>query len=224
MEDGTRDTPPNCFFADSTNDDGAMEMDITYCSLLKSNRSFRLFFLSYVTNHFGEWFTYIASITALARFNNEQSSKTAVSLLILARLLPYVLFLPFGGVLADGRDRRKSMIALDLCGAVVALLFVGAVRLRSAALIYTSTFLQECVSSLYEPSRSSIVPLLAPQDAELQKATYLTGMAWSFIAAFGSAVGGLLVSILGIQFCYRTWIAVIVLLSFEPLTFSSFAQ
>jgi MFS family permease len=166
-----------------------------------------LFFLSYLTNHLGEWFTFLASIAALESFYPPSSAKTSVSVLIAVRLLPFVLFLPFGGVLADGRDKRTSMVVLDLSGAVIALLFVMAVREESAPFLYCCTFLQECVSALYEPSRSSIVPLLARggsnnDDDELIKATYLTGMAWSFMAAFGSSLGGFFVSLWGIQACY----------------------
>jgi MFS family permease len=175
---------------------------ITYIGLLKANRPFRYFFVSYLTNHMGEWFTYLASISALERIYPPRQVKTAVSVLIATRLLPFVLLLPFGGVLADGRDKRRSMVALDVTGAAVALLFVVAVRVGSAPLLYGATFAQECVSALYEPSRSSIVPMLARTDDELVRATYLTGMAWSFMAAFGSAVGGMLVAALGIEACY----------------------
>jgi predicted MFS family arabinose efflux permease len=175
---------------------------ITYLGLLKANRPFRYFFLSYLTNHMGEWFTYLASISALERIYPPHRVKASVSVLIAVRVLPFVLLLPFGGVLADGRDKRRSMMALDLAGAAVALVFVLAVRMESALLLYAATFVQECVSALYEPSRSSIVPMLAHTDGQLVRATYLTGMAWSFMAAFGSAVGGALVSTLGIEACY----------------------
>lgn len=187
---------------DDDNEDGD---EVTYGVLYRRNRPFRLFLQSYIANHLGEWLTYLASISAIEQIQaakGEQSTQLAISLLIVIRLTPNVLLCPFGGVLADGWDRRKSMIILDLIGALVSLLFVLAFNCRSIPLIYLSTFLQECVAGLYEPSRSAIIPLLAEDEEELKKATTMAGMAYSVMAAVGSAAGGLLVSLLGIRGCY----------------------
>lgn len=94
------------------------------------------------------------------------------------------------------------MIALDLVGASTAFVFVGAAYARSPALIFVATAVQEIESGLYEPSRSAMVPMLCRTSQQLGKATLLTGMAWSTVAALGSATGGVLVSWLGMQGCF----------------------
>lgn len=196
-------------------DDDPADRDVSYYHLLSTNRPFRLFLLSYIANHMGDWLTYLASVSAIERVQQQSTSgmdadadtstrMTAISVLLVIRLTPNVLLMPFGGVLADGLDRRKCMIALDIAGAVVAWLFILAVQWQSIGMIYAAAFLQECLSGLYEPSRSAFIPLLAPEEAELKKATTLVGMAWSFIAAMGSASGGFLVSLLGVRYCYCT--------------------
>jgi hypothetical protein len=43
---------------------------------------------------------------------------------------------------------------------------------------------------------------MCPGNEEMKKATTLAGVAWSVIAAFGSAAGGFLVSLVGIHGCY----------------------
>jgi Na+/melibiose symporter-like transporter len=186
--------------------------NITYVSLLRNNRPFRMFLMSYIVAHLGEWLTYLASISAIEEIQSRRSidsdtdatsSRMAVSLLIVIRLLPNVILSPFGGALADGWDRRKIMMALDVCGSLVAWIFVYALYRESVPLIYLATLLQECVAGLYEPSRSAIIPLMCPGNEEMKKATTLAGVAWSVIAAFGSAAGGFLVSLVGIQGCYR---------------------
>jgi len=177
---------------------------ISYWQLLRDNRPFTLYLLSYITNHTGEWLTYLASLTALHDMGSSSSSSTLIGALVAVRLLTNVAASPWGGALADARDRRHVMIVLDLVGAGTAWVFVAAVYVQSPTLIFVATALQEIESGLYEPSRSAMVPLLCPSSSpgQLEKATLLTGMAWSAVAAVGSATGGVLVSWLGMQGCF----------------------
>jgi hypothetical protein len=188
------------------------ELHLTYMQLLRKNRPFRLYLASYVANHVGEWLTYLASISAIEAIQlaagSTHTSRTAVSALIIVRLTPNILLSPFGGVLADGLDRRQSMIRLDVAGALVALVFLLAMHRHSIALIYIATFLQECVAGLYEPSRSAIIPQLVPEENHLKLATTLAGLAYAAVAAFGSAAGGFLVALVGIRVCYGTYLPI----------------
>jgi MFS family permease len=178
--------------------------NVTYWGLLKTNREYRLLLSSYLITHCGEWLTYIASINVieLQMQKSNTTSRTAISILVAARLLPNVLLSLFGGTLADSRDRRKSMIFLDVCGAICALLFVVAYQLESVNLIYLMTFFQESIAGLYQPCSSSIIPLMVANGSALQKATILSGVAWSAMAAFGSAAGGFLVAAFGSRNCF----------------------
>jgi MFS family permease len=187
-------------------EDNGDEDDITYTQLLKGNRPFSLFICSYIANSMGEWLTYLASISAIEKIQLgsgiQETSRTAIAALIIVRLTPTILLLPFGGVLADGRDRRETMIILDIIGAVVAWLFILAIELQSIPTILLASFLQACVAGLYEPSRSAIIPLLVPENEGLKQATTLSGVAYALVATFGSASGGFLVSLFGIRTCY----------------------
>lgn len=180
--------------------------ETSYLELVKKNRPFRLYLFSYIANHMGEWLTYLATISAIEEIQRERgretTSRVAISILIIIRLLPNVVLAPFGGVMADGLDRRKAMIYLDCLGAAVALLFIVAFNTQNIALIYLATFLQECVAGLYEPSRKAIIPLLVPEEEEMKMATTLAELAWSVMAAVGSAAGGVLVLLLGVRSCY----------------------
>lgn len=185
------------------------EKKVSYRALLQNNRPFTLYLCSYITNHVGEWLTYLASLTALTDMMNKNhvqekpgNESTMIGTLVALRLLTNVIASPWGGALADAVDRRQAMIAMDLAGAVIAWLFLAAVHLQSPTLIFIATCLQEIDSGLYEPSRSAIVPLLCPTDEELEKATLLTGMAWSIVAATASAAGGVLVTLLGCEGCF----------------------
>jgi hypothetical protein len=97
------------------------------------------------------------------------------------------------------------MIGFDILGAAVALSFIMAQYLERPELIYLSTFLQQSCAGLYEPCRSAIVPQLVREGPYLQKATTLSGIAWSTMAAVGSSLGGLLVASLGVSTCFGKW-------------------
>lgn len=208
---GTKLVPNDCVSSLHDDEDTIMmaDADVTYLSLLRDNRPFRFFILSYIVAHLGEWLTYLASISAIEEIQlhngADASSRMALSLLIVIRLLPNVILSPFGGALADGWDRRDIMMILDVCGSLVAWIFVFALHQKSVGLIYFATFLQECIAGLYEPSRSAIIPLMCPGDEEMKKATTLAGVVWSMIAAFGSAAGGFLVALVGIHGCYSKY-------------------
>lgn len=183
---------------------------ITYLELLRDNSNYRYYWLSYVANHMGEWMTYLASISLIQEVTLADESgdavdrvNTLISFLILVKLLPNVLFMPLGGVLADQYDRRNVQITLDVTSSFLVLLFLTASYQRSIPLLYIANFLQELLSGLYVPSNSAMLPMLASNsESELQKATTLSGLTWSLMAAIGSATGGLLVALFGVQGCF----------------------
>jgi MFS family permease len=181
------------------------DTSITYWRLLKKNRDYRILIISFLITECGEWLTYMASINFIEsqmRKSNNTTSRTSISILVAVTLLPNVLLSCFGGTLADSRDRRKSMIFLDICGAICALFFLVAYHLQSIHLIYITTFLQQSIAGVYHPCSSSIIPLTVSDDKSLQKAIILSELAWYAMSAFASSAGGFLVSAFGARNCF----------------------
>jgi MFS family permease len=179
--------------------------NISYWQFLCQNRNYRWYIASFSLSHFGEWLTYISSIDFIETIREQQhrsTSRTAISILILVRLLPNVVLSALGGTLADSWDRRHIMIGLDVCGALCAGLFILAFEMESIGLLYFATAVQQCIAGLYNPSHSAIVPQLIETDAELKKATTLEGLTWSAMQAFGAAASGWIVDALGIRMCF----------------------
>ena len=81
-----RDVPPL--------DDGK----VSYWSLIRDNANFRLYLVSYLVTHTGEWFTYVASLTAIEQIQASKGivSRTSISVLVCLRLLPNVLLTSVG--------------------------------------------------------------------------------------------------------------------------------
>lgn len=108
---------------------------------------------------------------------------------------------PLGGILADKYDRRSVMLALDLLSTLIALVYLLSYYIQSVPLLYFSTVLQEVVTGLYDPARSSIVPLLVPPGF-VPRATTAVGMVWSSVTAMGSSLSGFIVDRFGIGVCF----------------------
>lgn len=94
------------------------------------------------------------------------------------------------------------MIILDLIGALIPFIFLVASHYKSIGMIYVVTFIQASIAALYDPCRSSILPLMVTQDEALKLATTLTELAWSGVAAVASGLGGYSISIIGINGCF----------------------
>ena len=219
-ESGTQNKEQQPDDQNDDEEDGAGEK-VTYFSVVRHNRPFQLYLLSYIITQAGEWFTYVASIELMEKILNShhsdvegeeiistsQTSRRYISYLVIFRLLPFLIISPFGGVLADMRDRRHSMIILDFIASALPLLFLLSVQFNviSIPIIFAITALQSTVAAFYEPCRNAIIPLLVPYDEEMKMATTLSGLAWSVMTAVGSALGGIMVAHVGIETCFGTY-------------------
>ena len=177
---------------------------VTYWTLIRDNKNFRWYLLSYLVTHAGEWFSYVASISCIEQIQstNNTITRTSISILVSLRLLPNALFTSIGGVLADSYDRKRIMFILDILGAFVALLFLLAYHMRSINALYLATALQMTVAAIYEPSRSAIVSMLVKDEESLKKAITISELAWSVMTSIGSSLGGLATAYLGISACF----------------------
>ena len=174
--------------------------DATYWALFHGNRPYSLYIASYFCARAGEWFTYVAMITAIRHICPD--SNTAVAGLVAVKMVPNIVFASIGGVLADTMDRRVAMIILDIIGMLVVLLYIPVYHLKSLPLLYLVAFIQATVASIYDTVRRAIVPLLVPQEEYLQKATTMSGIVYSLMAAFGSSLGGIVASKYGVTTCF----------------------
>ena len=107
----------------------------------------------------GDWVGFVA-VAALVNRLGGNVGAYAVAGVMVARMLPAVLFGPIAGVLADRADRKRMMIVADLSrGALYALMpFLGKLWL-----IYIVSFAIECLSLLWTPSRDASLPNLVPR-------------------------------------------------------------
>jgi MFS family permease len=158
-------------------------------------QNFRRFYAGYVTSLLGTTMSGLAIVFAVLG-----SGGTAAGLgyVAAARIVPQVLFVLAGGVLADRLGRRPVMLCADAlrCCAQAALavaLFAGQppvwLFMLLAALVGTG-------EALFDPALDALKVQIAPGDA-LVSANALTGAASSATSIAGPALAGILVALTG---------------------------
>jgi MFS family permease len=145
-------------------------------------------------------------------------SGTDLGLVTAARLVPFVVAGPVGGVIADRYDKRRLLYATQSASAVVAaafavLIWVGAV---SVPLVAGLSLLLGCLTVLDNPARQSLISELVPRD-QLRNAVTLNSVSLNVARVLGSAVGGTLVAAVGFAACFAfnavSFVAVLVSLA-----------
>lgn len=165
--------------------------------LLKTNPLYTRLWLAQAVSLLGDWFNTIVLSALVAQLTG--GSGLAISLLLLAKFLPPLIFSPVAGVLLDRFDRRMLLIWSDILriGVVLGFLFVTDASLLW--LLYGLTVLQSTLATVFEPGRSALTPALVRRE-DLVEANILGSVTWSTMLAVGGATGGLVAAVLGIQF------------------------
>ena len=159
-------------------------------TVLRGNRNLQLLFGGQVVSAFGDWL-YVLALAVLVY--DLTGSATVVAALTFVRLLPYALFLPFSGVLADRANRKAIMIGADLGrgACMLGLLFVGSAG--TVWIAFPLVFAATVLSSLFKPAMSSVLPPLVGDEEDLVKANSIWTQMDSVSLVLGPALGGVLV-------------------------------
>ncbi len=107
----------------------------------------------------GDWVGFVAVAAMVNRLGGNVGAY-AVAGVMVARMLPAILFGPIAGALVDRMDRKRMMMTADLFrGALYATMpFLGKLWL-----IFLVSFVIECFSLLWSPSRDASLPNLVPR-------------------------------------------------------------
>src|SRR5258706_12210564 len=163
--------------------------------LVGTNPAYRLLWLAQAVSLAGDWFTLIALAVLVAR--RPQGSGLAVSGLVLVQLLPGVVIGPWSGVLAHRFDRRRLLVASDLARSVIVLLLIPAAGTGRLSVLYALAFLHFAVSTVFEPTRSALMPrLVEPRD--LVTASTIGTVTWPAMTAVAGIGGGTALSLVGV--------------------------
>jgi dTMP kinase len=151
---------------------------------LVTNTQFSRLLIAQTVSSFGDWVGFVA-VTALVA---SKGGGYAVAGVMVARLLPAILFGPLAGALVDRFDRKTLMIGSDIARGA---LYVVMPFLGPLWAIYLISFVIECFSLLWTPSRDASLPNLVPR-RQLGNATSL-----GLVTTYGTLpLGGLVFAFL----------------------------
>ncbi|GAA5167934.1 MFS transporter [Amycolatopsis dongchuanensis] len=167
---------------------------------LRSSRDFRLLWCSGFVTSFGTVLTLLAIPVQIKEITG---SPLAVGLLGTVELVPMVVFGLYGGVLADALDRRLMAVVTELVlGVLSAGLLVNALLDRPLLWpLYAAVSAAAVVQGLQGPALTAMVPRLVPADL-MAEAMALNSLRANISAIGGSAVAGVLISLLGLPTAY----------------------
>lgn len=166
----------------------------TFAALHFTN--FRLMWVSLLVSNAGTWLQNVAQdflvyqITGRALDLGYVNVVRAVALISLSFL---------GGTIADRLDKRKLLIVTQTLFAVLAALLGLLVQLHAVQVwhIVVLSFLGSVLLAIDQPARQAMVPQLVPREY-LMNAVALNSVTFTGAAAFGPALAGPVVGLLGI--------------------------
>ncbi len=176
---------------------GAVEVSKgSYRRLLGNSKFRRLWFAQFVSG-VGDWLVIgflMPLVTSLSG-----GSSFAVAGIMIAKIIPSLLFSSVIGALVDRFDRRRTMIACDVSRAILAL---GLLFTNSLWVIYFIVMSMEVASLFFGPAKNTLIPHLVEDKGDITAANGL-----SYTTQQGSMVIGLAASggiLAGFEFGVRS--------------------
>jgi len=163
-------------------------------------RNYRLYFLGQ-TISVGGTFMQTLAIAFLAL--DLTGSGTQVGIAAGARLVPFVLLSPIGGLIADRANKRRLLVATQTASALAALAFAICdwAGVMTYPLLIALSLAVGCLTVVDNPARQAFIADLVPRSA-LANAVILNSVSLNMARVAGSLVGGGLVALVGIPWCF----------------------
>lgn len=162
---------------------------------LKEEKEYKKLFSAGVINGVGDWFSQIAILTLLLILTD---SGLAVGLTLSIKLLPYLIFGPIGGALADRYSRKKIMIVTDIIRALFILPLLLVDSVDKVWIIYIVTFLVSICNAVYSPARNSLLPSIVKKENLLQ-INALEQVLLGIVLVVGAIFGGVFAKLFGVK-------------------------
>ncbi|MEU5902650.1 MULTISPECIES: MFS transporter [Streptomyces] len=158
---------------------------------LLGQREFRLLYIGQTSSIIGDAIVPVALAFAVLELTE---SASALGLVLAARVVPTVLLLLLGGVIADRMSRRSLMVLCD-AACFLSQLAQGVMLLTGTASLPSMIVLQLIAGSagaFFHPAATGLLPEVV-KPAQLQRANGLMGLSENTAYTIGPAIAGVLV-------------------------------
>ena len=161
------------------------------------NADLRLVWLAQVVSQLGDGMFTVGIVWLVVQ---RTGSGTALSGTLIAQLLPFALFGPVAGALADRWNRRLTMVGSDIVrGVLVGLLpLLDSFGLLHMWMVPVIAFTITVGGQFFDPAKNAFVPAITPRHQLLSVNALLSGTRQVLFIA-GPAVGGALIGIGGVD-------------------------
>lgn len=129
----------------------------------------------------------------------ETDSSSLFGAVTACSFIPMVIFSLFGGVIADRKNKRNIMVALDFTTAVVILIFSFALgKISLVPLMIAVLMILYGISGIYQPAVQASIPLIAEKQF-LMQGNAVINMVSTLAALLGPIIGGVMFGTFGIM-------------------------
>lgn len=163
--------------------------------ILRHEPSYRRLFAAGLVNGIGDRFSQVAVLGLLLSLTG---SGLAVGITFAVRLVPYLVFGPIGGWLADRFTKKTIMLFTDAVRIFFALTPLLVHDAGDVWIIYVSSFALSAGEAIYAPARMSLIPRLVRRE-NLLAVNSLEQAMTGFVLIGGSVTGGILAAAVGSQ-------------------------
>ncbi|WP_219833928.1 MFS transporter [Paenibacillus sp. R14(2021)] len=163
--------------------------------VFKQEKQYRRLFWAGLINGIGDRFSQVAVLSLLLSLTG---SGVAIGITFAVRLVPYFIFGPLGGMLADRFSKKSIMILADLLRILFALLPLLVREASDVWIIYASSFLLSAGEAFYAPARMSAIPQIV-QKGSLLHVNGLEEAMLGIVLIGGSLTGSMVASTVGVH-------------------------
>lgn len=163
-------------------------------------RNVRVFLLGQLVSQSGTWLQLVAVSWLVL---DQTGSATALGWLTAATFGPLLVAGPWTGLLADRLDKRRLLVAVQLIGAVNAVVLAGLVLTDIVAVgpVYALTLVYGCLYAVEVPARRALVAELV-EGPDVANAAALHSATTSLARVIGPLTAGVLMLWPGVGWCF----------------------
>jgi MFS family permease len=176
--------------------DGFKGMEkVSNWSVWKREKNYQKLFWSGTINGLGNRISQVAIFALLYQLTG---SGMAIGIVLAIRMVPFLLFGPIGGLLADRFPKKAILIILDLLRIPFVFFLLIVEGPEDIWLVYVTAFCLALCEAIYVPTRMSSIPAIVKQD-QLVFINAIEQLMIGIILVVGSSSGGLISYLFGSQ-------------------------
>src|SRR5579883_322963 len=162
---------------------------------LRQNRDFLLLWFGQSVSYVGDWINFVAITVLIYQLTD---SGLALGVLRATHAGPELVLGALAGVHVDRWDRKTTMLATDLIRAgLVALMAIS----TNVPEIYVLSLGVNAATIFFTPAKSATIPNLV-HPSTLARANGLSSTTQTMAMAFGSSIGGIAITLLGVRHAF----------------------